>query len=147
MIGKLRMHSGDIGFRHVATCAVGSRHRTNSGSRVVAGRFSSSRVVAPQAAVIIKARAANQRLMRIMTCGAGQAGIALGSPAAAFLRALWLKAHVDRPVGLGGLNHVRRGPVARAAKVHRLHGAQIRGIEYGLYGFATLIGVNRFDVL
>jgi len=147
MIGKLRMHSGDIGFRHVATCAVGSRHRTNSGSRVAARRFTSLARVARQAVSIVKACGPNYRLVRIVTRNAGQARISFRSPAAAFLQAIWLKAYVDRPVGLGGLNHVRRGPVARAAKVHRLHGAQIRGIEYGLYGFATLIGVNRFDVL
>lgn len=103
--------------------------------------------MARQAVLIIKACGMSYRLVRIMTRDAGQAGITLSSPAAAFLQAIWLKAHVDRPVGLRGFNHVHRGSVASAAEVHRFHGAQIGGIEYGLYRFATLISVNPFDVL
>ena len=113
----------------------------------MAGRFTSSRGVARQASLVVKFRVMNQGLVWIVTCDARQASISLRSPAAAFLQAIGLEAHVDRPVGLRGFNHVHRGSVASAAEVHRFHGAQIGGIEYGLYRFATLISVNLFDVL
>src|SRR5271155_2902423 len=102
--------------------------------------------MARQAPLIIKACSANQRLVRVVARDAGQARISLSSPATAFLQAIGLEAHVDRPVGLGGLYHVHRGAVASSTEVHGFHGAQIRGVEYGLYRFAALIGLNRLDV-
>ena len=147
MVGELRVHFGDVRFRHVATGAVRRRDGTNSGSLVVARRFTSPRNMARQAALIIKARDANQPLVRVVTGDTGQASISVSSPATAFLQAIWLEADVDRPVGFGGFDHVHRCPMAGAAEVHRFHGAQIRGVKNGLYRFAALIGVNRLDVL
>ena len=102
--------------------------------------------MARQASLVVKFRVVNQGLVRIVTCDARQASISLRSPAAAFLQAIRLEAHVDRPVGFAGLNHVHRGSVASATEVHGFHGAQMRGIEYGLQCLLALIGVNRADV-
>ena len=113
----------------------------------MAGRFTSSRGVARQASLVVKFRVMNQGLVWIVTCDARQASISLRSPAAAFLQAIGLEAHVDRPVGLGGLYHVHRGSVASSTEVHGFHGAEMCGIEYGLQRLLALIGVDRIDVL
>ncbi len=71
MICELRMHFGDIGFRHVAAGAVGCRHRANRWRSATARRFVSSRSMARQASLVIGARVVNQRLVRIVTRDAG----------------------------------------------------------------------------
>ena len=147
MIGELRVHFGDIGFRHVAAGAVRIRHGTNGRHRLASSRFASSRSMARQASIIIKARAVNQRLVGIVARDAGQASISFGSPATAFLQAIGLKADINRSVGLRGFDHVQRGPVARAAEINGFNWAEIRGIENGLQRFLALIRMDRMDVL
>ena len=146
MIREFRMHSRDIGLRHVAASAVRGRHRTNSKSRIVCLQLTSSRRMARQTSLVVKARVVNQRLVRIVTSDAGQASISPRSPAPAFLQTIWLEADINRPVGLGRLNHIDRGPVAGSTKVHRFDWTQIRWIENGLYCIVALIGVNCVDV-
>ena len=109
-------------------------------------QLTSSRRMAGQAFPVVKARIANQGLVRIVTSDAGQASITRGSPAAAFLQTIWLEADINRPIGFGGLDHIQRGPVAGPTKVHGFHWTQIRGIKNGLYCLIALIGVNCINV-
>jgi len=147
MIGKLRVHFRDLGFWHVAAGAVRPRHGTNGRRRIASSRFAASHRMARQAVLVVRARDVNQRLVRIVARDAGQASISLGSPAAAFLQAIGLKADINRSVGLGGFNHVQRGPMARAAEINGIHRAEICGIDNGLQRLVALIRMDRTDVL